>query len=62
MNKVIVLVTSGKHESVDSCTVCIFDSREQAERYIQEWSISGKYWRKCQIVNSGQQVNNLIQN
>jgi len=62
MDKIIVLVTSGKGEFVDSCTVCLFDSRDQAERFIAESSTNGKYWRKCQIVNSGHEVNNLTPN
>jgi hypothetical protein len=54
---IIVLVTTGKHESVDTAKIRLFEERFQAEDYCNLMN-SGKmkYWKYAQIVKDGEQV------
>lgn len=52
---IIVFVTQGKHESVDYAGVKLFDTLQEAEKFMAENNIGkGKYWRDCILVNSGE--------
>ena len=50
----IVLVTTGKHDSVDTVAVRFFDERGRAEQYCESL-ITGetKYWTYAEIVDEG---------
>lgn len=49
----IVLVTSGKHESVDRASVKLFDTFGDATDYIFSVTRTGKYWTQGEIVSDG---------
>jgi hypothetical protein len=54
---IIVLVTTGKHESVDTAKVVLFFERFQAEDYVKGISTGKrKYWTKAEIVDSNEVV------
>lgn len=53
----IVLVTSGKHESVDAAQVHVFDSFVSAADFCRSKNTGKKkYWTKAEIVNEGESV------
>lgn len=48
---IFVLVTKGKHESVDCAMVRVFDTKEAAETFCQKQNDPAKkYWTKAAIV------------
>lgn len=48
---IIVLVTTGKHESVDTAKVRLFDERWEAEDYCKNINTGKqKYWINAEIV------------
>lgn len=57
MDKVIVLVTEGKHESVDYVTVFMFDTEDEASKFCKEKSTGKqKYWIDACIVLLGDKI------
>ena len=58
MKKVIVLVTHGKHDSVFTAKIKLFDSQAEAEDYVATNTSDSfeKYWVKYEIVEDGQEV------
>lgn len=57
MEKIIVLVTEGKHDSVDYVTVLTFDDNMSALKFCKANSTGKqKYWQNAEIVKSGQKV------
>ena len=53
----IVLVTSGKNESVESVQVRLHYSKTEAEKFCLEMrSGKVKYWTKAEIVDDGEEV------
>lgn len=53
----LVLVTTGKHESVDTAEVRIFDNNEAAELFCKKKSTGPKkYWTKAEIVLDGLEI------
>jgi len=56
MEKIIVLETSGKNESVDFVRIKLFESKEEADVYSIENTdlTSKKYWNYCEIIEEGQ--------
>lgn len=57
MTPIIVLVTDGKHESVDSASVRLFENKTDAEAFIA-LTCSGpkKYWTHAEIVEVGEVI------
>lgn len=54
---IIVLVTNGKHESVDYAKIRMFESTWQADEFISSVSTGKcKYWTYAQIVEEFEQV------
>lgn len=56
----MVLVTEGKHDSVDRATVVTIDDHERAEAFSDlintDEKNKGKHWKTAQIVESGRTV------
>lgn len=53
----IVLVTSGKHDSVDYAKVRLFEEYAQAEDYIKRTCTGRqKYWNHAEILRDGETV------
>ena len=53
MGKTIVIRTGGKHESVDTVSVHLFDTKVDAEIFCAKYtdsSLDEKYWRYCEII------------
>lgn len=56
-NKIIVLITSGKHESTDYARVVLFDGKNEAEDYCKrQTSGKTKYWSKAEIVKEDETI------
>lgn len=54
---IIVLVTEGKHDSVDYATVKLFEERFQAEDFCKTANTGKqKYWRSAEILRDGEQI------
>ena len=54
---VIVLETSGKHESVDYATVRVFDTLEEANDYCHGVATGlVKYWTEAIVVQNGEKI------
>lgn len=54
---IIVLVTTGKHESVDTAKVRLFEERFQAEDFCKATSTGKrKYWQNAEIVREHEVV------
>lgn len=52
---IIVQVTQGKHESVDYAGVKLFDTLQEAEKFMAENNTGKqKHWKNCIIVESGE--------
>ena len=58
MNKVIVIVANGKgREGADWITPKLFDTREDAEKYIESVNdLDSKYWTYAEIVEDGVEI------
>jgi len=58
MDKAIVIVAEGKgRERADSITPKIFNTVEEAEKYIESVNDSeSKYWTRAEIVDDGERV------
>ena len=57
MEKTLVLVTEGKHESVDFAKVVAFDSYLAAIEFCQATNTGRtKYWKKAELVADGVKV------
>ena len=55
--QVIVLVTKGKHETVDYAQVMIFNTACLAEIYCKQTNTGKeKYWVKAEIVGEGKEI------
>ena len=58
MGKIIVIRTGGKHESVDTVSVHLFDTKTEAELFCLEYtdsSLDEKYWRYCEIIEQNKE-------
>jgi len=54
---IIVLKTSGKHESVDYAEVRLFDDRKSANVYCDMVSTGHKkYWVNAEIISEGKEI------
>jgi hypothetical protein len=58
MKKIVVLRTSGKHDSVYYATVVLFDAIKEADQYIAEVTtpIGSKHWVQAEIVLEKEEV------
>lgn len=58
MEKIIVIVAEGKgREGADFITPKLFNTKEEAERYIESVNDSeSKYWTRAEIVDNGERV------
>lgn len=57
MSKIIVLVTSGKLDSVDSVSVSLFDTKYEAMDFIETFSnVKTKYWKSAIIVDDEESI------
>lgn len=58
MEKIIVIVARGKgREGADSITPKLFDTKEEAEKYIKSVNdLESKYWTYAEIVNDGEEI------
>lgn len=57
MEKTLVLVTEGKHESVDYAKVVTFASKLAALGFCEANNTGRtKYWKKAEIVEDGERV------
>lgn len=57
MSKIIVLVTSGKLDSVDSVSVSLFDSRREAKDFIETSdNVKTKYWKSAVIIDEDESI------
>ena len=57
MNRVIVLVTEGKHESVDYAKIATFENRIAALEFCKANNTGRKkHWKKAEIIEDGEQV------
>jgi len=53
----IVLITTGKHETVDTAEVRLYQNKEDAEKACKEISTGHtKYWTEAQILKNGEEV------
>lgn len=57
MDKVIVLITRGKHDSVDYAQVVLFETIGAAQTFCKEKCTGRKkYWTDAVIVRNGEEV------
>ena len=57
MERIIVLVTEGKNESVDFAKVATFGNRIAALEFCKANSTGRtKYWKKAEIIEDGERV------
>ena len=57
MEKVMVLVTRGKHESVDTARVFAFANYALAAAYCESRNTGKvKHWTKAEIIDDGEEV------
>jgi len=58
MDKIIVLVTEGKNDRVDYAKVVLFDTKQEADVFIDTVSSKErtKYWCQAEIVYNKEQV------
>ena len=58
MTKIIVLVTEGRDDSADYAKVVLFDTKQEAEVFIDTVSSKErtKYWTQAEIVYNKEQV------
>ena len=55
--KIIVLIVEGKRYRVDFFTVKLFDTKDEAEKFINVINdLEHKYWTYAEIVGDGVQV------
>lgn len=56
----IVLVTEGKHDSVDDVRVAAFNTRADAQTYVDatenQFDPEAKYWRSAEIVTQYERI------
>ncbi len=58
MEKIIVIRTGGKHESVDTVSVHLFDTKDEAKAFCKEHTdkpMTEKYWRYCEIIEQNKE-------
>lgn len=54
---IIVLVTWGKHDSVDRASVRLFESPAAAQDFCTATHApEGKHWTKCEILRDGDEI------
>lgn len=56
MKKYIVLMTKGKHDSVDFCSVEFFDDLREADNFINNNRKTGKHWTWAEKIREGETV------
>lgn len=57
MTPIIVLITEGKHESVDCATVRLFLTSAEAVAFCNQKNTGKqKYWTKAEILEDGERV------
>ena len=55
--KIIVLIVEGKGKGIDFFTVKLFDTKDEAEKFINVINdLEHKYWTYAEIVGDGVQV------
>jgi len=54
---IIVLVTRGKHESVDSVSIMMFDTTIEANSYVEGIKTGKcKYWTHAEIITLAEEI------
>ena len=59
-NQIIVLITKGKSDSIESVQIKIFQNVDYAYLYcIENTDAEDKYWTYCQVIKEDKEVENL---